>query len=92
MDRRAFPRGGAVPAGAAAARLSLSSQRNGAPAGELQPQPASLGRAGRDFPKVGGTPADQNYSTLKSNAPDVSKRRAAEPIAKSGCRRTLHAR
>jgi alcohol dehydrogenase (cytochrome c) len=70
VDRRQFlTRSAAVSAGAAVVASSGSAQAAaGAPPGlarPVPPQPASMGRAGADFAKVGGDLGNKNYSTLR---------------------------
>ena len=70
MDRRQFlARGAATTAGAvvltAGGTAQAATHAAAKPAGKTPPQPASIGLAGRDFPKVGGDLGNKNYSALR---------------------------
>jgi PQQ-dependent dehydrogenase (methanol/ethanol family) len=61
MDRRSFLTGAGS---AAVAATTMGAAAEAVPA-RAPAQQASFGQAGRDFPKVGGNYANQNYSTLR---------------------------
>ena len=69
MDRRQFLTTSAAATAGTVALASATSARaaTAAPSGTTRPapaQPASMGVAGKDFPKVGGDLGNKNYSTL----------------------------
>jgi hypothetical protein len=66
MDRRQFLSGAAGLAGGALGSSDATAEGGSTRAPIKAPaQQASIGQAGRDFPKVGGNLANQNYSILR---------------------------
>jgi hypothetical protein len=66
MNRREFLVTSATVLGTTrVAKAALAFDNKRSVTSEAQPQPASFGAAGRDFPKVGGNLANKNYSTLE---------------------------